>query len=198
MLLGSTGDQQNHMNTARRMRPRIPMISPLASRRRRLERRRIRLLAMLAVIPTTPPPPPRMELPIRATRPHPLHPGLSPRTHTHPRTSNPVDGNTPPRLATLLTLRRPQIPMDDRRLLPRPSTLLQGILVTMTNPIWSIAKPPSSTPAAAPGYYIASDGRRKLSILSLPTSPTTDTHPSHRISIIATATVVAQSTLWHL
>jgi hypothetical protein len=125
MLLASIGVRQNRMNTGRRMRPRIPMISPLVSRRRRLERRRIRLLAMLAVIPTTPPPPPRMDLHIRVTRPHPLLPGPSQRTHTRPPTNNPVEGNTPPRLATLLTPRRVQIPTDDKRHLPHPNTLLQ-------------------------------------------------------------------------
>jgi hypothetical protein len=143
MLLVSIGVRRNRTNTARLMRRRIPMISLLDSRQRRLERRRMRLQAMVAVIPITPRlPHPCMEARIQDTRLHLLllHPGLSQRIHTH-LTSSPVEGITLRSLLIPLTQRRLQIHMDASRLPRRLHTLIQGILVTMTNPIWSIAKP---------------------------------------------------------
>lgn len=143
MLLVSIGVRQNRMNTVRPSRRRIPMTSHLASRQRRLERQRMRLQAMVAVIPIIPRlPHPRMEVRIQDTRlpPSLLLPGPSQRTPTH-LTNSPADGITLRSLLIPLTQRRPQTPMDASRPPKRPSTLLQGILVTMTNPIWSIAKP---------------------------------------------------------
>ena len=119
------------------------MTNHLASRQRRLERQRMRLQVMVAVILITPRlPHPCMEVRIQDTRLRPplLPPGLSQRIRTH-LTSSPVEGITLRSLLIPLTQRRPQIHMDASRLPKRLNTLLQGILVTMTNPIWSIAKP---------------------------------------------------------
>jgi hypothetical protein len=143
MLLASIGVRQNRMNTVRLTRRRIPMTNHLASRQRRLERQRIRRLqAMVAVTLITPRlPHPCMEARIQVTRlllPL-LPPGLSQRIRTH-LTNSPVEGTTL-RSLLILTQRRPQIRMDASRPPKRLNTLLQGILVTMTNPIWSIAKP---------------------------------------------------------
>ena len=61
-----------------------------------------------------------------------------------------------PRRTPLTLHSLPRIPMVVP--LQRLHTRHQGILATLTMIIWYIAKPSST---ASPGYYLASDGRRK-------------------------------------
>jgi hypothetical protein len=89
-----------------------------------------------------------------------------------PRTARYQDGNiraTLHRRIPLTHSQQPRTPTEQHHL--RLLTQHQGILATLTINIWYIAKPPYS-PVAAPGYYIASDGRRKY--VSLCSSPPTD------------------------
>lgn len=58
-------------------------------------------------------------------------------------------------------------------------TQLQGILATLTKTFWYIAKPSS---AAAPGYYVASDGRRKWLSLGSPRAVLTTATPEYPLS----------------
>lgn len=162
MLLASIGVRQNRTTTAHRMPLPIPTTS-LASRRLR-GLLPTALAATPAVTRTTrrlPHPP--MEAHIRVTnhRPLLLRPGHRPRTLTrHTRSQEDV---TTRRNRPTRHIQPPLLIRTAARRLPSPPrTLPQGILVTMTSPFWSIAKlSPRSATAAAPGYYIASDGRRK-------------------------------------
>ena len=145
MLPASIGVLQNRMNMQRHIRQRIRMTSRLVSRPPRPGRQRMRLQAMPVVTLIIPPPQrPHMEAHIPAIRLHPHLPllGHNQRIRILLLTSSPVDGIIPRSRPILLTQCRPQIRTGDKRHPQRLNTLLQGILVTMTNPFWSIAKPP--------------------------------------------------------
>jgi hypothetical protein len=159
MLRASIGVPQNR-STSRQSPTKS---SPLVRHRRE---RSMQMQAMVAAGTVTILPLPQLHLEVRIQdiRLHlPLLPhGPSPRTLTlRPTRSNPLEGSmqaSPRRMLTQPRARR--IHTVAPRRLPLASMFpLQGILDTSTNNIWSIAKPHSVTPA--PGYYIASDGRRK-------------------------------------
>ena len=144
MLLASTGVHQNPLTTAARRMPLMPMTSRAAPRPRLGPPRTEDPAALTAVIPTTrrrPHPP--MEAHIRATSPRAplLHPGHRQQIPTR-HTRSLEDGTTRPSQPTRHTQPPHLIHTDDRRPPSRLHTPPQGILVTMTNPSWSIAKPP--------------------------------------------------------
>jgi hypothetical protein len=160
MLLASTGVRQNPTITAHRMLRPIPTISPVSRQPQGPPpTARAAIPAVTLTTPQHPHPPMEAHIRVISPRPLPLLPGHRQRTHTR-HTPSPEDAITRRNRPTPHTQPRLLIRTDDRLHPSRLHTLPQGILVTMTSPFRSIAKPPRSATAAAPGYYIASDGRQ--------------------------------------